>query len=79
MGKQTAHEVVYELCMKSVEEGIPFRDVLMADERVREAVGKEELENLMDPSAYLGSAPQIVDRVLAAAEASGWLQEAEPQ
>ncbi|MGG4033891.1 adenylosuccinate lyase [Paenibacillus cisolokensis] len=79
MGKQTAHEVVYELCMKSVEEGIPFRDVLMADERVREAVGKEELENLMDPSSYLGSAPQIVDRVLAAAEASGWLQEAEPQ
>lgn len=79
MGKQTAHEVVYELCMKSVEEGIPFRDVLMADERVREAVSKEELENLMDPSAYLGSAPQIVDRVLAAAEASGWLQEAEPQ
>jgi adenylosuccinate lyase len=79
MGKQTAHEVVYELCMKSVEEGIPFRDVLMADERVREAVSKEELENLMDPSSYLGSAPQIVDRVLAAAEASGWLQEAEPQ
>ncbi|WP_019535866.1 adenylosuccinate lyase [Paenibacillus ginsengihumi] len=77
MGKQTAHEVVYELCMKSVEEGIPFRDVLAADARIREAVGAEELERLMDPSTYLGSAPQTVDRVLAAAETSGWLREDE--
>ncbi|MED4957048.1 lyase family protein, partial [Paenibacillus macerans] len=75
MGKQTAHEVVYELCMKSVEEDIPFRDILMADTRIRQAVAVEELERLMDPSTYLGSAPQTVDRVLAAAEASGWLQE----
>ncbi|MFB5269371.1 adenylosuccinate lyase [Paenibacillus enshidis] len=74
MGKQTAHEVVYELCMKSVEEEIPFRDMLMADARIREAVEAEELERLLDPSTYLGSAPQTVDRVLAAAEASGWLQ-----
>lgn len=75
MGKQTAHEVVYELCMKSVEEEIPFRDILMADTRIRQAVAVEELERLMDPSTYLGSAPQTVDRVLAAAEASGWLRE----
>ncbi|MGZ7444773.1 adenylosuccinate lyase [Paenibacillus sp. TH7-28] len=75
MGKQTAHEVVYELCMKSVEEDIPFRDILMADTRIRQAVAVEELERLMDPSTYLGSAPQTVDRVLAAAEASGWLRE----
>lgn len=75
MGKQTAHEVVYELCMKSVEEDIPFREVLMDDARVRESVSREELERLMDPSTYLGSAPQTVDRVLAAAEATGWLKE----
>jgi adenylosuccinate lyase len=75
MGKQTAHEVVYELCMKSVEESSSFREVLMADSRVREVVSSEELEQLMDPATYLGSAPQTVDRVLAAAEASGWLKE----
>ncbi|GJM68339.1 hypothetical protein HMSSN036_05550 [Paenibacillus macerans] len=60
---------------ESVEEDIPFRDILMADTRIREAVAVEELERLMDPSTYLGSAPQTVDRVLAAAEASGWLRE----
>ncbi|GAA3413656.1 adenylosuccinate lyase [Paenibacillus hodogayensis] len=79
MGKQTAHEIVYELCMKSVEEGIPFREALMADERIREAVNLEELENLMDPATYLGSAPETVDRVLAAAETAGWLREEEAE
>ncbi|PYI50853.1 adenylosuccinate lyase [Paenibacillus flagellatus] len=79
MGKQTAHEVVYELCMKSVEDGVPFREALMADARIREAIGEEELENLMDPATYLGSAPEIVDRVLAAAEAAGWLREEEAE
>jgi adenylosuccinate lyase len=75
MGKQTAHELVYDLCMKSEEEEIPFREVLMADARVKEVISKEELEKLMDPSTYLGSAPQTVDKVLAYAEASGWLKE----
>jgi adenylosuccinate lyase len=75
MGKQTAHEIVYELCMKSVEEDIPFREVLMADTRVSAALSREELEALMDPATYLGSAPETVDRVLASAEASGWLKE----
>jgi adenylosuccinate lyase len=74
MGKQTAHEVVYELCMKSEEEHIPFRDVLMADNRVRGAISRERLEHLLDPSTYLGAAPQTVDNVLAAAGASGWLE-----
>lgn len=77
MGKQTAHEVVYELCMKSVEEDIPFREALLADSRIQAAVSIEELERLLDPSTYLGSAPQTVDRVIAAAKASGWLREDE--
>lgn len=75
MGKQTAHELVYELCMKSEEQNIPFREVLTADDRVREAIRQEELEKLLDPATYLGSAPQTVDRVLEAADASGWLKE----
>lgn len=77
LGKQTAHEVVYELCMQSVEQDIPFREALIADPRIRESVSLEELEKLLDPSTYLGSAPQTVDRVLAAAKASGWLEEGE--
>lgn len=76
MGKQTAHEVVYELCMESVEKNIPFRDMLMSDERVTAVFSQEQLEEVMDPSTYLGSAPETVDVVLRAAKASGYLEEA---
>lgn len=75
LGKQTAHEVVYELCMESVEKEIPFRDVLMSDERVTAVFTREQLEEVMDPSTYLGSAPQTVERVLAAARQTGYLTE----
>lgn len=73
MGKQTAHEVVYELCMRSVEENVPFRDMLIADERVRGTVSREQLEELLDPATYLGSAGETVDRVIKAARDSGLL------
>jgi len=75
LGKQTAHHVVYELSMKAVEEGRPFRDVLLADRRVAEALDADKLDELLDPAAYLGSAPRIVDRVLARAERSPWLKD----
>lgn len=74
LGKQTAHEIVYELSMKATEEKIPFREVLLSDERLREKVTEQELEDLMDPATYLGSAPETVDRVLEAANASGYLK-----
>lgn len=75
LGKQTAHHVVYEISMQAIEEGRPFREVLLADERIREAMDPAVLEELLDPSTYLGSAPLIVDRVLKLAESSGWLKE----
>ena len=73
LGKQTAHEVVYELCMRSVEERVPFSDMLQNDERVSAGVSREELADLLDPTTYTGSAGETVDRVLAAAYASGFL------
>ncbi|WP_010277703.1 adenylosuccinate lyase [Paenibacillus senegalensis] len=79
LGKQTAHEVVYELSMQATEQNIPFREVLLNDERVREKVTEQELEDLMNPATYLGSAPETVDRVLEAAHASGWLERDEEE
>ena len=34
IGKQTAHEVVYEIAMSSFEKEIPFKEALMSDQRV---------------------------------------------
>jgi len=73
VGKQTAHELVYEASMHGIEQGMSFVDSLMRNERVRAALTQAELEAALDPTTYVGHAPEIVDRVLAEQRASGWL------
>jgi adenylosuccinate lyase len=73
VGKQTAHDLVYEASMHGIERGISFEQVLMQDKRVAAALTKEELAKALDPTTYVGLAPEIVDNVLAQTRASGWL------
>jgi adenylosuccinate lyase len=40
---------------------------------VHDAIGTKALKALLDPTTYVGFAPEIVARVLAAARASGWM------
>ncbi len=77
LGKQTGHELVYELSMKSVDEGRSLRDVLLENPQVREALSAEALDALLDPTTYIGSAQETVERVLAQADSSGWLHDEE--
>lgn len=73
LGKQTAHELVYEASMHGLEQGVSFEQALMRDPRVRDALSPEELRKALDPATYVGLAPQIVDQVLAQTRAAGWL------
>ena len=73
VGKQSAHEMVYEAAMHGMSGNITFEQVLMADGRVKQALGADELKLLLDPTTYVGLAPEIVERVLAETRASGWL------
>jgi adenylosuccinate lyase len=73
IGKQTAHELVYEVSMHGIETGITFEKALMENKQVREALSEKELRAALDPTTYVGHAPQIVDEVLAQARASGWM------
>lgn len=63
VGKQTAHEVVYEIAMAAHETGIGFRESLATDPRVARHLAREEIEELLDPERYLGLTGQIVDEV----------------
>tara|TARA_B100001093_G_scaffold74515_1_gene65255 strand:- start:1162 stop:2505 length:1344 start_codon:yes stop_codon:yes gene_type:complete len=64
IGKQTAHEVVYEIAMDSFEKEIPFKDALNGDERVSNNLTSQEIGSLLDPVAYIGESEKIVDDVL---------------
>lgn len=73
VGKQTAHDLVYEASMHGLENGMSFERSLMENKRVRDALSADELRKALDPTTYVGRAPQIVDEVLAQQKADGWL------
>jgi adenylosuccinate lyase len=75
LGKQTAHEAVYDAAMRGLEKGITFEQALMDSPQVQHAIGTQALKALLDPTTYVGLAPDIVDRVLREARASGWVTE----
>ncbi len=73
IGKQSAHDLVYEASMHGIEHGVSFERALLQDKRVAAALTPEELRRLLDPTTYVGLAPQIVDNVLAQTRENGWL------
>jgi 3-carboxy-cis,cis-muconate cycloisomerase len=68
IGRQQAHDVVYDACRLANEKGIDLADALSADKRVSERIDRATIERLTSPKNYLGLAPEMVDRVLAAAK-----------
>jgi adenylosuccinate lyase len=61
--------------MRGLEEGITFEQALMESPQVQKAIGSQTLKALLDPTTYVGFAPEIVARVLAEAQSSGWMKE----
>jgi adenylosuccinate lyase len=65
LGRQSAHDIVYDCAMRSYEAGLPFQQVLLEHPEVSARLSKEEVDRLLDPAHYTGLAGQFVDRVLA--------------
>jgi len=64
MGRQTAHDVVYECAMRAIEQGMPFRQTLAEHPDVASRLTAQDIERYLDPIHYTGLAGQFVDRVL---------------
>ncbi len=64
IGRQDAHDVVYECAMHAFAVQQPFLDVLLGDARVSAYLTRDRIAALLDPAAYTGLAAQFVDRVL---------------
>ena len=73
VGKQTAHDLVYEASMHGIENNISFEDALLQNEQVKKAMTLAEVKAVLDPTTYVGRAPEIVDEVLEQQRAAGWL------
>ena len=64
IGRQIAHDVVYECCRVSLKNKIPFIDALLSEKVISNVLNKKELEQIIDPSNYLGAAPAMAQRLL---------------
>ena len=68
LGRQEAHDVVYDACRVANDKGMTLADALSADSRVSARIDRATIERLTSPKNYLGLAPQMVDRVLASSD-----------
>ena len=64
LGKQTAHEIVYQAAMTALEENKDFIDLVYSDERVRLNFTKEDILSWVDPKNNIGECLEKVDEVL---------------
>jgi 3-carboxy-cis,cis-muconate cycloisomerase len=65
MGRNKAHDVVYDVCREVIKTGRPLLDLLEEDKEISQHASRKELEKMVDPANYLGVAGEMVDRVLA--------------
>jgi 3-carboxy-cis,cis-muconate cycloisomerase len=64
MGRNRAHDVVYDICREVAKTGKPLVELLAADKEISKHADRKTLEKLVDPANYLGVAGEMVDRVL---------------
>ena len=65
IGRQQAHDVVYDACRTVNENGGTLAEALAALPEVTQHFDRAAIDRLTDPANYLGLAPQMVDRALA--------------
>ncbi len=54
IGRQHAHDIVYDAAQAAFVEGKPFSELLAADERLAAHVDANAIAKLLDPTAYTG-------------------------
>jgi adenylosuccinate lyase len=64
LGRQAAHDVVYECAMTAIEKGESFLDHLADDPRIAPHFDRPSLAALLNPETYTGLASVFVQRVL---------------
>jgi 3-carboxy-cis,cis-muconate cycloisomerase len=65
IGRETAHDLVYDLCRAAVQQQRPLLELLAEHPLVSAHLDRAALARLCDPANYLGQSGAMVDRVLA--------------
>jgi 3-carboxy-cis,cis-muconate cycloisomerase len=65
LGRDEAHDLVYDLCRRALEQNRPLADLLAEQRTVTTHLSRDEIQALTDPANYLGLARVMTDQVLA--------------
>ncbi|MGA7490482.1 MAG: adenylosuccinate lyase family protein [Xanthobacteraceae bacterium] len=65
LGRQRAHDLVYDICRKVAATGEPLVELLAQNAEIAKHLTRAELDKMCDPAGYLGLAGTMVDKVLA--------------
>ncbi len=65
VGKQSAHEIIYEDAMKSMKEETDFKQILLGDSRINKHLTAAEIDRLLNPEEYVGLAPDMARKTVA--------------
>jgi len=64
IGRQKAHELTRELAIKSHNEERAFKDVLSENIQVTKVLSPQEIDKVMEPRNYLGTATKQIEQVI---------------
>jgi 3-carboxy-cis,cis-muconate cycloisomerase len=64
LGRNYAHDLVYDICRKVVATGRPLNQLLAENKEVSAHLSRKQIDELCDPANYLGQAGEMVDRAL---------------
>src|SRR2546428_1355055 len=67
IGRQRAHDAVYDAAQASVTQELPFRETLADDPHVRDVLTAPHIYDLLDPARYTGLCRQFAERGAATA------------
>lgn len=61
IGKQSAHDLVYEIAMEAFEKKSHLKTALLQNPIIVENLSPDEIDRLLDPALYVGLCPSVVD------------------
>ncbi len=69
VGKQTAHDLMYDTAMTAAQQGRPLKAAILERADITRCLPPDEIEVLFDYRRQIGLCPQFVDRVAASVSA----------
>ncbi len=64
IGKQSAHQLVYDAAMRAIEAGTPLKEAIAKEPAIAEHFSAEEIDKLFDYANHTGACGALADRIL---------------